>query len=595
MKAHNYLFVIILFFVSIEVRSQVDTSEEIKIDELRYHMNYLASEELEGRLPGTEGGQKAAEYLRDQLKALPVTLLGDDGFQYFDVTNGVEPGENNYLTIGSEKFEFNKDYLPLSFSANGEYTGPAVFAGYGFNFTDDSLSWNDYELVDVKDKWVIVLRGAPDDSHGSPYTAQSSLRKKILRAKDAGAIGIIFLSGEQFDESDEFLNLDFGKREPNAGFPAIQVKRNAADNLFKNLDVTTKLLESQLNENLMPNSFELEANISANINLKKITSRTENVVALLEGSDPRLKDEYVVVGAHYDHLGYGGPGTGSRRPDTSAIHYGADDNASGSSAILEIFEKLAAHKNELKRSVIYAAFGAEEMGLIGSRYFVDNSPVDLSKIKYMLNLDMVGRMNEGKREFSVSGTGTGIGIPEMIDDYAEKMDLKIAKSKEGYGPSDHASFYASDIPVSFLFTAMHEEYHTPADKVDLINFEGQKLVADFGYSLLYDVANRDENILFQEAGPKERQTSTRRYKVTLGIMPDVAGVVKNGLRADAVIPGRPAALAGMQKGDIIVGMDGKPVKDIYEYMNRLSDFKSGQRITVEVLRDDEKVILIVEL
>ncbi|MBU2492037.1 MAG: M20/M25/M40 family metallo-hydrolase [Bacteroidetes bacterium] len=595
MKAHKIIYTSILFIISIPIFAQVNISEEIEIEELKLHMNYLASDELEGRLPGTEGGKKAAEYIREQLKSLNVNLLGENGFQFFDITKGIEPGENNYLKLETGDAEFGKDYMPLAFSGNGEISTSAVFLGYGFNFKDDSLSWNDYELVDVKNKWAVVLRGAPDVSHNSKYSSQSSLRKKILRAKDAGASGIIFVSGEKFDESDELFDLDYAKREPGIDFPAIQIKRSIADNLLKKFDVSVSILESQLNENLMPNSFEIDETISAKINLIKVYAKTENVIALLEGTDPILKNEYIVLGAHFDHLGYGGQGSGSRRPDTSAIHNGADDNASGTSAIIEIFENLAVNKNKLKRSIIFSAFGAEEMGLLGSKYFVDNPPVDLKKIKFMLNLDMVGRMKEGKNEFSASGTGTGIGIPEMIDIYAEEMAVTIAKSSEGYGPSDHASFYANDIPVMFLYTAMHEDYHTPSDKSDLINFKGQKSVSDFAYKIIFDIANREKNLVFQEAGPKERQTGARSYKVTLGIMPDVAGVVENGLRADAVIPGRPAAIAGMQKGDIIIGMEGKPVKDIYEYMNRLSDFKVGQRISVEVQRGDEKLILIVEL
>lgn len=467
----SYIF--ILFLISITIKAQVDVSEEIKFDELKAHVNYLASDELEGRLPGTTGGQKAAEYIREQLNALNIKLLGENGFQYFDVAKGIEAGENNYLRIAGASLEFGKDYLPLSYSANGEFNAGLIFAGYGFNFKDDSVSWNDYELIDVKNKWVIILRGSPDDSHSSVYQSQSSLRKKILKAKDAGAAGVIFISGEKFDEKDELFELDYAMREPSAGLPVIQLKRNIVDKLFSQFEVTTSILEKQLNENLSPNSFVIDETISMNINLKKVNSKTENVIALLEGNDPILKDEYIVIGAHYDHLGYGGGGTGSRRPDTTAIHNGADDNASGTSAIIEIFEKLAANKTELKRSIIFVAFTAEEMGLIGSKYFVDNSPVDIKKIKFMLNLDMVGRMKESGREFSASGTGTGIGIPEMIDKYADEMNLTIAKSSEGFGPSDHASFYASDIPVMFLFTAMHDEYHTPKDKADLINFDGE--------------------------------------------------------------------------------------------------------------------------
>ena len=578
-----------------QLNAQIDNSEEIKVSELKSHINYLASDELEGRLPGAEGGKKAAEYIRERLKAMGLKLLGENGFQYFEVTKEVAPGENNYFNIGSINAEFGENYYPFTYSKNGEFTAPLVFAGYGFNFESDSISWNDYEDFDVEKKWVIILRGSPDDSHSSPYFTQSSLRKKILRAKDAGATGVIFVSGEKFDENDELLDLAYAAREPGAGIPVIHLKRNILDTILRNYEVTTSILEKQLNENLIPNSFELDETVSANINLKRVKTKTQNVVALLEGNDPSLKDEYLILGAHYDHLGYGGQGSGSRRPDTSAIHNGADDNASGTSAILEIIERLTANKAKLNRSILFLAFGAEEMGLLGSKYFTANPLMDLSNAKFMMNLDMVGRMKENKNAFSVGGTGTGIGIPEIVKKHAESMGLEVATSPEGYGPSDHASFYAKDIPVMFLFTAMHGEYHTPLDKFDLINFQGEKKLCDFAFEVLFELANRQENLVFQEAGPKERRPGRRRYKVTLGIMPDVAGVVKNGLGVDAVIDGRPAQLAGMKKGDVIVAMDGKPVGDIYEYMNRLSDFKVGQRISVEVLRGEEKVFLIVEL
>lgn len=263
----SYIF--ILFLISITIKAQVDVSEEIKFDELKAHVNYLASDELEGRLPGTTGGQKAAEYIREQLNALNIKLLGENGFQYFDVAKGIEAGENNYLRIAGASLEFGKDYLPLSYSANGEFNAGLIFAGYGFNFKDDSVSWNDYELIDVKNKWVIILRGSPDDSHSSVYQSQSSLRKKILKAKDAGAAGVIFISGEKFDEKDELFELDYAMREPSAGLPVIQLKRNIVDKLFSQFEVTTSILEKQLNENLSPNSFVIDETISMNINLKK--------------------------------------------------------------------------------------------------------------------------------------------------------------------------------------------------------------------------------------------------------------------------------------------------------------------------------------
>jgi Zn-dependent M28 family amino/carboxypeptidase len=316
---------------------------------------------------------------------------------------------------------------------------------------------------------------------------------------------------------------------------------------------------------------------------------------MIEGNDPQLKNEYVLIGAHYDHLGYGGPGSGSRTPDTIAVHNGADDNASGTTAAIEIFERLANHKEELNRSVIFMAFSAEEMGLIGSKYFTNNPLVELNKIKFMINLDMVGRLNPEEKDLTIGGVGTALGLEDMIKTYADFTDLKVKTSKEGYGPSDHASFYAKDIPVMFVFTGIHEDYHTPADDPNTINYEGEKQVADFVYNIALEIINLPEALAYQEAGPKQSMSSGRRFKVTLGIMPDVAGGNGDGVTADAVIEGRPAYFAGMQKGDRIVALDGKEVKDIYDYMNRLSSFKPGQRINVDVMRGDKKVILIVDL
>jgi len=322
---------------------------------------------------------------------------------------------------------------------------------------------------------------------------------------------------------------------------------------------------------------------------------TQNVVAVLPGNDPLLKNKYVVIGAHYDHLGMGGMGSGSRRPDTIAVHNGADDNASGVASMLELAEKMAAHKKDFKRSVIFIAFGAEEMGLLGSKFFTGNSPVDLENIELMINLDMVGSLNKETKTLTIGGTGTAIGLSDLTAQLADTNKFSIKQSNEGYGPSDHASFYMKDIPVLFFFTGVTQEYHTPYDDADSLNYAGQETVTNYVYDLAMAVNNRNESLVYQEAGPKERPGGRRSLKVTLGIMPDYASENTNGLRADMVIKGRPADRAGMQDGDVIVAMDGKPVGDIYEYMARLQEFEKGQRISVEVLRNGEKHILIVEL
>jgi hypothetical protein len=368
-----------------------------------------------------------------------------------------------------------------------------------------------------------------------------------------------------------------------------------ADEIIKATGNTIESVEAKLNESKLPMSFGIDAKLHAITNLVKTTAETKNVVAMIEGNDPLMKDEFVIIGAHYDHLGYGGIGSGSRSPDENAVHNGADDNASGTTAIIEVFEKFAANKDKIKRSILFLAFTAEEMGLIGSKYFVDNPFIDLDKVHFMFNMDMVGRLVDSTKNLTIGGTGTAVGLEDILKKHVDKSGLNVKFNSEGYGPSDHASFYAKDIPVAFVFTGVHEDYHKPSDDADLINYEGEKIVADLVYDLAFEIANMNEALVYQEAGPKEPQNTYKRFKVTLGIMPDVASSDTEGLRADAVIEGRPAHNAGMKKGDIIVAMEGKSVNDIYDYMNRLADFKPGQRISVDVMRGNEKVILIVDL
>jgi aminopeptidase YwaD len=277
-----------------------------------------------------------------------------------------------------------------------------------------------------------------------------------------------------------------------------------------------------------------------------------------------------------------------------AIHNGADDNASGVAGIIEISEKFWTDDNMPKRTIVVVAFGAEEMGLIGSKYFVENPLIDLDKVVAMFNLDMIGRLND-EHSIAVGGTGTSFETEDILNSHLEDYDLKASFSKEGFGPSDHASFYAEDIPVFFITTGAHGDYHTPRDDTDAINFEGQKLVSDFSWALIMDVANRDSALIYQEAGSKSRPESRMRFKVTLGIVPDFTNTDVVGLGVGGVRSGGPAEKAGLQKGDVIVAMEGLEVGNIYDYMARLKKLEKGQIITVDVMRGEERKVFLVQL
>ena len=328
---------------------------------------------------------------------------------------------------------------------------------------------------------------------------------------------------------------------------------------------------------------------------------THNIIAVLPGKDKRLKHEYIVVGSHYDHLGLGGQGSGSRRPDTVAVHPGADDNASGDAVVLELAKQLK--KVRAKRSIIFAFFGAEEQGLIGSKVFLEwmkhddakriNLPKDKNGIVAMVNLDMVGRMRDNA--MSVSGTGTSSEFKEMAEKAAELTNLNISCTPDGYGPSDHASFVGADIPVLFLTTGGHMEYHTPDDVPSTLNYDGMLQTLAFSQELITQLANMPTTPDYISV-PSSNTMKHANFKVTLGLMPDVMGASRiPGLRADIVVAGKPAHTAGIRSGDIIQEIDGKPVKDINEYMERLSELEPDTTIPVKVLRNEEIITFQVHL
>ena len=564
--------------------------------EIHDHISYLASDELEGRKPGTPTGDQAADYIANHFNQLGLTLLGDNGKQYFEVVTSVTLGPNNSLKASGIEGVAGENYTPTAFSSSVSLEAAVSFVGYGFMIDGDTLSWDDYDAVNVKGRWVIILRGTPEnEARSSKFDKYSSLRHKLLVARDHGAAGVIFVSGNKFEAEDELIDLRIERNLSQATLPVLHIKRDLADQILAGSSTTISDLETKLDKDLKPASMDLDMVLSVTTEIIQQEVTTQNVIALLPGSDSMLKDEYIVIGAHYDHLGWGGKGSGSRRPDTTAIHNGADDNASGVAAILEIAERLALGKKAPKRSILFMAFGAEEMGLLGSKFFTKNPLVEKSQIKQMFNLDMVGRLNPTKPSLTVGGTGTGIGMEEYLRKHAIDRAFQLSTTPDGYGPSDHAAFYVEDVPVLFFFTGITEEYHTPQDDVETINIAGEKAIADYAYDLIADLGSREDTFTFQEAGPKGPPKGGKRGKVKMGIIPDFAAANTNGFLIGGVVPGGPAAVAGMESGDVMVALEGLSVMNVYDYMSRMAEVKPGQRVTVEVMRGDEKLILIVEL
>jgi Zn-dependent M28 family amino/carboxypeptidase len=594
MKILRIIGILLLALTVISFSKGKIKSPEVTVDELKKHISYLASDELRGRKTGTEGDSLAAEYIRRELKELGLVPMFDQGFQKYRVTDKIISGPANSLLLNGELLKLDVDFNPFAFSETASFDSEIVFAGYGFDINEDSLKWNDYSGIDVKGKVVLILRGDPEiEKNLSPFMKYSKDRNKVLQAKDMGAAAVLLVSGKVFDSEDKFEPL--AKGDQTVGLPAFRISRKIANTILELKKLNIEDLEKKLNEKRSPDSFSVGVRISGHSDVIQTTTPTRNVVMVLPGTDKVLKNQYVVLGAHFDHLGMGGLGSGSRSGDTIAVHYGADDNASGVGMIIELAEKLAADPNSHKRSIVVAAFSGEEMGLLGSKKYVENPGIDLAAVNAMVNMDMVGRLNENSL-LQIGGVGTAEPFRKMLTTQNDTTILKLTLSQEGSGPSDHSSFYGKNVPVLFVSSGAHLDYHTPADSWKKINYEGMIKIADLMYPVIADLANMDSKLVFKEAGPKEvAGRGTRRKGVTLGIMPDFAGAVKNGLRADLITPGRPAAIGGMKKGDIITSINGKPVNNIEDYMFRLGQLKIGETIHVEVLRNGKMEVLIIQL
>ena len=596
------LLIIVLSGIFIINRSNQDKidpgSAEIMSFEILAHIKYLASDNLNGRLPGTTGSKLAIDYISKHWEAQGVEPAGTKGYkQPFSFINNVSLGKRNILRIRNSRKQYivQKDFIPLGSSGNGSINEDVVFIGYGLDI-NDSLSWRDYENVDVQGKWVLLLLDGPDgDSPHSPYGRHKTLYNKIIVARDHGAGGVLFMNRLQTIDENNLRTLQYRQSSSTAGLPVIQITHSLANEILINHGQSIAELRSKLDEQLTPLSFPVDCKVSANVNLKFGKETATNLIGFIEGNDPVLKDEYIVVGAHFDHLGLGGRRSGSLNPDTLIIHNGADDNASGTAGILELSYKFMSNRHLLKRSLLVVCFDAEEKGLLGSKYYVKNPARNISNTAMMVNMDMIGRLND--KPVVIGGVGSSGNFVNIIAGASNRHTLEIETNMGGmdFGRSDHASFYRENIPVLFFFTGAHEDYHKPTDDWDKIDYKGEKKILDFIYDLIIDVSQLEKKPAFVEIETNTGNNQNPVFKVTFGIIP-AYGSQKVGLEIDGLSKkDGPAAKAGMKKGDIITAINGKDVRNIYDYMARLTDLKPGQKVKVTINRDDGEKELILEL
>jgi hypothetical protein len=587
-----------LMIISKSNKEKIDPgSAEIMTFEILEHIKYLSSDKLEGRFPGSVGSKKAIKYISKHWEAQGVLPAGTKKYeQPFSYISKVSLGSRNILRVRNSKsrYKIKKDFIPIGWSGNGNIDDKVVFVGYGFDI-DDSLSWNDYINVNVKNKWVLMFLNGPDgNSTHSPYGYHKKLYNKVIAARDREVGGILFMEREE-NENNKLKPLVYRQSASSAGLPIIQITHAVANNIINDNDRTVADLRSQIDQGLASFSFELDRKVSASVNLKFEKETATNVIGFIKGSDPILNKEYIIIGAHYDHLGYGGHMSGSLNPDSMQIHNGADDNASGTAGILELSHKLMMNKKLLGRSIITICFDAEEKGLLGSKFYTQTPTKDLEQTAIMINMDMIGRLNE--KPITVGGVGSAKTLSKTIEVVQQNHTLKIDKniSGMGFGRSDHASFYREDIPVLFFFTGAHQDYHKPSDDWDKIDYQGEKEVLNFVYDLIVQLSTNKEKPIFAEITNDNSDNQSPSFNVTLGVIPSY-GSQKIGMEIDGISrKNGPADKAGMKKGDIIIEINAKKIRNIYDYMARLAELNSGDRIIVKIIRNKIEIELMLEL
>jgi hypothetical protein len=559
-------------------------------DRIKADVTYLASPPLKGRRAGSPEGEVTADWIAARFAAIGLAPAGVNGtwFQTFDFIDGVDLGPKNALATGDgagrKSWAVDTEFRPLGFSAAGTVQGEVVFAGYGITAKD--LSYDDYEGLDVKDKIVLILRYSPDgDDEKSPFSPFNALRFKASLAREKGAKAVLVATGPLTkDVADDLVAMRTDAAFSDAGLVVISVKRPVAESLFAGSGKSLEEAQKAIDSSKKPASFALpgsKAALLADVTPRRVKAR--NVLGMLTNPNGLKKGEVVIVGAHWDHLGLGG-GSSLDRTGQARIHPGADDNASGTAAMLEMARSFAARRASLQRSILFLAFGAEEEGTLGALHFTKNPTVPLDTVVAMVNIDMIGRLGDGK--LNVQGVGTSPVWKPLIEKANGDGTLKFNLHQGGFGPSDHSPFYAAKMPVLFVFTGAHADYHKPEDTADKIDAAGIVRVVSFLSPIVDEVVNAPERIAFVAVKDEKPPSSTRGFRVYIGGIPDMSSEA-TGVRFTGVSPGSPAEKAGIRAGDVLVRFGDKEIRNIYDYTYALQGRKPGEKVTLVVKRTED--------
>ena len=590
-------------FASAEAERRVgERDSEVSAERIARHVEFLASDKLQGRRAGTPAADQAADYIARQFKDFNLKPAATVGFlQTFTFVASVKLGADNNFQMkasgASRPFKVTDDFMPLAFSSSARAAGQVVFAGFGIGAPE--LQYDNYSGVDVTGRIVMVMQGSPEgeNPHGrfSDYTSVGlEIQKKTLKAREKGASGIIFISDEERFSEDRLFRLHHDLNFLDAGIPAISVSRQVAQAILSAGGATLAELQKRARESAAP-SVARGVEIEFKTDVVKVEGKAENVVGILQGSDPTLSSEFIVLGAHYDHLGLGGSESLAARPE-GQIHHGADDNASGTSVLIELARVISANRSLFKRSIVFVAFSGEELGLLGSAAYTKNPAAPLKSTVAMLNMDMVGRLRNGS--LFVGGVGTSPAWQPLLDrlngtsssgESGSGSRFQLGIGQDGFGPSDHQSFYVKDLPVLFFFTGSHDDYHKPSDTSDKINSAGASQIGELVRRITLEIANEPQRIAFTRVKTESKPTG-RGFSVYLGTVPNYSDQ-SDGLKLDGVRAGSPAERAGLQAGDVVTKLGSVPVKNVYDYTYALGELKAGEEIEVVLRREGREVRL----
>ncbi|MBL7738154.1 MAG: M28 family peptidase [Chitinophagaceae bacterium] len=541
--------VLVLLFISVSASAQkLKKADKTTIANLRTHVAFLADDKLEGRRAGSPGEKLAMEYIRGQFEATGLLPKGTEGYyQSFEINEGKQITPATYFKINNTDLEAGKDFFPFPFSPGKKVEAAPAIA-----------------IQEADMPWFVDLAETLEESKSNPhFDLNEYIRNNSKKAADRGATAIILYNSSTTDDKLIFNGKD---KSELLSIPVVYVSKDVSGKYFKDKTAT------------------LDIKLNVAIGEKKRTGH--NVVGYIDNSALST----VVLGAHFDHLGYGEDGNSMLRTGEKLIHNGADDNASGTAALLELARVLKSSKAK-KSNYLFIAFSGEELGLYGSKYYTDNPTIDLGSVNYMLNMDMVGRLNDSTKILSVGGYGTSPAWARVIRTDDTKLPFVIKADSSGSGPSDHTSFYRKDIPVLFFFTGQHRDYHRPSDDADRINYTGELHVVNYINNIIHSLDKENQKLAFLKT--REPQMGTRAFSVTMGIMPDYT-FSGTGVRADGVTEGRPASKAGLKTGDVIIQIGEYTISSVETYMQTLGKFKKGDKTKVKFKRGAETLEALVE-